>query len=324
MRKTIKDKEQNDYVIFMTMYVIGHKSPDTDSICASIAYADLKRQLGEEEEVKAARSGDINDETSFILERFNVEAPETLPGCDGRQIILVDHNEETQREDSIKDDEVIEILDHHKINLSTSTAIRVVTEPLGSTCTIIADMYMYNDAELSKDMAGILLGAILSDTVIFKSPITTETDRIVAEQLATIAGIDDIEQFGIEIFKAKSSWSEYSTRDIITMDYKDFDMNGKKIGIGQVETVDPTELNDRKDDFISDMKSIAEDKDLDLIMVLITDIMKGSCLAFVVGRESDAIEKAFGKPVEYDQIYLEGVLSRKKQVVPPLEKVFSE
>ncbi len=307
-------------VIIMTIYITGHKNPDTDSICAAITYANLKKKTGKTENIIPARTGDINDETRFILKKFKTKPPQLLKDAEGKKVILVDHTEPKQRPENMDKGEIVEVLDHHNINFVQATPIPFHIEPVGSTCTIIADMYFKNSIELKKEIAGLLLAAIISDTVIFKSPITTEKDIGMAQKLAPIADIEDTEAFGIEIFNAKSGWDEKTIQEIISTDYKEYDLGGKKIGIAQVETVDTTQLKQRKQEFLKVMDSMREQRDLDTILVLLTDIIKEDCIAFIRGNSTENIAKTFKKEIKDNQMYLPGVLSRKKQIVPPLEK----
>ena len=307
----------------MTTYIIGHKNPDTDSICAAISYADLKNTTGKTEEFKPARSGNINDETRFILNRFNAEDPILLDDATGKKVILVDHSEPKQRPENMDKGEIVEVLDHHNINFQQATPIIFHAEPAGSTCTIIAKMYFEKNLDVPKTIAGLLLGAIVSDTVIFKSPITTEEDKEIAKKLSAITKIDDLDQFGIDMFNAKSGWATKTAEDIITTDYKEYELGGKKIGIAQVETVDASELEPRKQEFLKTMKKIKEETDLETIMVLLTDIIKESCVTYILSDSADLIEKTFEKKIKDNEMYLPGVLSRKKQIVPPLEKALS-
>ncbi|MCK5043351.1 MAG: manganese-dependent inorganic pyrophosphatase, partial [Candidatus Aenigmarchaeota archaeon] len=266
----------------MTIYIVGHKNPDTDSICAAIAYADLKKKTGETEDIIPARSGDINDETRFILDKFGAEDPALLKDASGKKVILVDHSEPKQRPENMDKGEIVEVLDHHNINFTQATPILFHAEPAGSTSTIIARMYFEKDIKIPKNIAGILLGAIISDTVIFKSPITTQEDKDIAEKLKQIAGIDNLKKFGIDMFNAKSGWSEKTAEQIIKTDYKEYELGGKKIGIAQVETVDASELEPRKAEFLDIMKKIKEKSSLDTIMVLLTDVIKEGCLTFIL------------------------------------------
>ncbi|MBW6462491.1 MAG: manganese-dependent inorganic pyrophosphatase [DPANN group archaeon] len=307
----------------MTTYIIGHKNPDTDSICAAISYADLKNTIVTTKEFQPARSGNINDETRFILNKFNAKDPILLDDATGKKVILVDHSEPKQRPENIDKGEIVEVIDHHNINFQQATPIIFHSEPAGSTCTIIAKMYFEKNINIPKTIAGLLLGAIISDTVIFKSPITTEEDKEIANKLKPIADINDLNKFGIDMFNAKSGWNKKTAKDIITTDYKEYELGGKKIGIAQVETVDASELEPRKQEFLKEMKTIKDKSKLDTIIVLLTDIIKEGCIAYILSDCTDMIEKTFEKKIKYNEMYLPGILSRKKQIVPPLEKALS-
>jgi len=301
------------------IYIIGHKSPDTDSICSAIAYAHFLNELSQN--VIAARSGDINPETEFVLNYFNVSIPELLTDAGGKKLILVDHNEPMQGPDNIENAEILEVVDHHKIAFKYSEPIYFHTEPVGCTATIIAWEYVDCDIEIPKEIAGLLLSAILSDTVVFKSPTTTEDDIETAEMLAEIAGIEDIKKFGIEVKRAKASLAGMDSESIIYSDFKDFDFSKKKVGIGQIEIVDMNEVSGRKNELINKLKEIAKNKNYNLIVLMSTDIInEGSEL--LVSGETEYIKKAFDRAVENNSIYLEGVMSRKKDVVPVLENAF--
>ena len=301
------------------IYVIGHKNPDTDSICSAIAYARLKNKLGEGE-FKPARCGAVNPETKFVLEKFGVEEPELLENASGKELILVDHNEFSQAVDGIENAKIVEVVDHHKVNFNYSEPIYFLVKPLGSTATIIAEKYFEAGIEIDKEIAGILLGAILSDTVVFKSPTTTEKDKEIAKKLAAIAGIDDIEKFGIEVKKAKSNLEGMSEEEIIKGDFKIYEFAGKKVGIGQVEIVDYDQVKGREDKIISEMEKMIGEG-FDLIVLMVTNIMDESSLLLVVGNVAK-VEEAFGKKVENNRILLPGVMSRKKQVVPKIEEAY--
>jgi len=303
------------------IYIIGHKSPDTDSICSAIAYSHFLCELGEN--ALASRSGDMNPETEFVLNYFKVSPPELLTDAGGKKLILVDHNEAAQSPDNIENAEILEVIDHHKIAFKHAEPIYFRTEPVGCTATIIAWEYADYDIEMPSEIAGILLSAILSDTVVFKSPTTTEDDVKTAEMLAGIANIEDIEKFGIEIKKAKSILSGIDAESIIYSDFKDFDFSGKKVGIGQVEVVDMKEVYERKNELINKLNEIKGGKNYNLILLMATDIMSGGSELLCSG-ETEYIAKAFGKEVKNNSVYIEGMMSRKKDVVPALEKAFKK
>jgi manganese-dependent inorganic pyrophosphatase len=302
------------------VYVIGHKSPDTDSVCAAISYANFKRLTGENASAIAARAGEINPETEFVLKHFGVEAPKQLDNAAGKKLILVDHNEFGQMVDGADKAEIIEVLDHHRIEFKLANPILFHTEPVGSTSTLIAEKYFERGIKLDKKMAGILLAAILSDTVVFKSPTSTERDKKVAEKLAKMVGVDPL-KFGVEVKKAKASLAGKSARDIIYSDFKDYNFGGKKVGVGQVEIVDIEEARSRKKDILGEMERMVKQEGYDMIFMMLTDIIQEGTELLVAGdKEGTVTKKAFNAVLKDNSVYIKGMMSRKKQVIPPLEK----
>ena len=304
------------------IYVVGHKNPDTDSICSAIAYAELKKKLGVN--AVAARQGEPNPETKFVLERFGVEAPELLTDGTGKKVILVDHSEIGQSLDNLDQAEIVEIIDHHKVgDVTTPNPIFFLAMPVGCTATVVKTLYDYFGIEIPKDIAGIMLASILSDTVIFKSATTTDKDKKAAEELAKIAGVENMEALGMEMFKVKSDIAGKPPRELLLRDFKDFDMSGNKVGIGQIEVVDLSLLDEVKDSLYEEMKKVKEEGGYHSVFMMLTDIIKEGTELLVVSDDTSVVERAFGKAVEGRSVWLDGVMSRKKQVVPPLEKAFS-
>lgn len=302
------------------VYVIGHKSPDTDSICAAIAYANLKRVTKENPNVIPARAGEINPETEFVLKNFGVETPKNLDNAAGKKLILVDHNEFGQMVNGADKAEIIEVLDHHRIEFKLANPIIFHTEPVGSTSTLIAEKYFERGIKLDKKIAGIMLGAILSDTVVFKSPTSTERDKKAAEKLAKIVGVDP-QKFGVEVKKAKASLAGKSARDIIQSDFKDYKFGGKKVGVGQVEIVDIEEARSRKKDILKEMEEMMKKEGYDMIFMMLTDIIQEGTELLVTGdKDGSVTKKAFNAELKDNSVYIKGMMSRKKQVIPPLEK----
>ena len=304
-----------------TIHIIGHKQPDTDSICAPIAYAEYLKQKGRN--AVAVKSGEINPETKYVLDYFKVEIPQTLTDITGKIIILLDHNEKTQSPNNIDKANIIEIIDHHKIDFKCASPIYFHNEPIGSTCSIIAKKYFDDEGvKLVPEIAGIMLAGILSDTVIFKSPTTTKEDIEIAKKLAEIAKIKNIEEFGIEIKKAKASLKGMSAEDIIFSDFKAYEFGKIKFGGGQVEVVNFNEVNKRKQELLEKIQEIAKKENYDIFILVATDIIKQDSLLLFF-EKNNYIEKAFNKRPENNTLYLEGVMSRKKQILPPLTKLFS-
>jgi len=307
------------------IYVVGHKSPDTDSVTSAIAYANLKNAMGMKTAVPAA-AGEINGETKFLLEHFKIKAPVRLTDATGKKIILVDHNEMGQAVDNLDKGEIIEIVDHHKIGgLQTGKPIFFLNEPVGATGTIIAGLYEQNKVAISKEMAGLMMSAILSDTVLFKSPTCTQQDKEAVMKLAKICGEDPM-KFGMELLKAKSDVRTKSAKDLLMNDFKKFDFNSTKAGVGQIEVMDLKDIEPKRAAILEEMKKLAAGEKLDMVVMMLTDVIKEASDLLFVGSDKAKIgfEKAFGGKIVNNSIYKEKVLSRKKQVVPPLEESFKK
>ena len=306
----------------MSTYVIGHKIPDSDSVCSPIALAYLKTKMGEE--AIPAIQGQLNPETAFILGKFGVATPEVKTSFAGESVYLVDHSDLAQSPDDLKDAKVLGIVDHHKLgDVTTSEPLECWIRPVGCTGTIVKEMFDAAGVEVPKDIAGLLLCAILSDTVIFKSPTCTPADKVAVEALAKIAGVDDVVALGVEMFNVKSAVAGTSIRDLVMRDYKDFNMGGKKVGVGQLEVVDLAIFDDIKADLLKDLSVLKAEGERHTVLLLLTDIMKEGSELLIASDDASMVEKAFSGTSADCKMWLEGVLSRKKQVVPFLEKVFA-
>ena len=297
-------------------YVIGHKNPDTDAIVSAIAYSYFLKQKGIE--AIPGRIGEINSETKFVLEHFNVEKPLLVEYSENDSYYLVDHNAREESIDGLKDEQILGVVDHHRIALRTKIPIYYHAEPIGSTSTIITKFMKKEGVEIPREIAGILLSGILSDTVIFRSVTTTEEDKKIAEELAKIADIN-IEEFGIKMKKIFADVSKLSADEIVKRDMKFFDFPKGKFAVGQVEQVD-WDIMGRKEELLKALEKIKEEG-YELVALMITNILEESTRLIFAGNES-IIEKAFGKP-ENNEIYLKGVMSRKKQIVPKVQAVMS-
>ena len=295
------------------VYVVGHKSPDTDTVVSAIVYAKIKGYT-------PVTQGAINEETAFVLDKFGVPVPGDLGSAEGKKLVLVDHNEASQAPDNLDKAEVIEIIDHHKMNFNWPEPIYIHVEPIGSTATILAKKYK-DEVAKDKAMAGLLLGALLSDTVIFKSPTTTEEDKVVAAELAKIAGIDDIEKFGIDVKKAKADISGKPIGDVVLADFKNFDFAGNKVGIGQTELVDINDVYSRASEVMDFMNDLKAKENYEMLIFVATDIIKEGSELYYVGDKAK-MEKAFNTTVGDQSVWIPGLMSRKKQVVPVIDKTF--
>ena len=302
----------------MPAYVVGHKIPDSDSIASAIALSYLKTSIGEP--TVPARLGELSPETLFLLERFGFEQPELKTSYAGEEIYIVDHSDKVQGPDDIDEATILGIIDHHKLgDITTSTPLEIWVRPVGCTNTIIKMMYDFHSVAIPKEIAGLMMGAILSDTVIFKSPTCTTADIKCVEALADIAGIEDYKAFGMEMFTVKSAVLGTPIRDLVLRDFKDFNMGGKKIGIGQLEVLDLSIFDEMKDDLQADIATLKAEGERHSVMLLLTDIMKEGSEVLVVSDDNDLTLNAYGKATTEGKVWLDGVLSRKKQVVPPLQ-----
>lgn len=300
-----------------TQYVVGHQQPDTDAICSAIAYAHLKQE--QEHDAVPVRCGEINPETRFVLDRFDVDDPAMLDDASGKQIVLVDHNEYSQTAPGMEDAEVVEIIDHHRVgDVETGQPIHCRIEPIGSTSTLVTKLYRENDVDIPEHIAGLMLSGLLSDTVVLRSPTTTSTDERIAQDLADIIGVD-VEEYGRELLQQKSKLGEKTPREMVTGDFKEYDMGERTVGIGQVETVTPEQVLEQKEAVIAAMQELREERGYEFLTLLVTDLLAEDTEAFFVGNHRDTFEQALDTTVEDAQASLPGVMSRKKQVVPPLE-----
>ena len=302
----------------MSILVFGHKNPDTDTICSAIAYAELKNKLGKD--VKAVRLGEVNEEIKYALNYFKVEKPELVENVAGKEIILVDHNERTQTADGFEEAKVLELIDHHRIsNFNVDEPLYARVEPVGCTATIILKLFKENGLAPSKETAGLMLSAIISDTLLFKSPTCTQCDAKAGKELAEIAGVD-LKEYGLEMLKAGTALGDKSEAELLNMDMKIFEIDGEKIGVAQVNTVNEVEVLERKEKLLAEIDNIIAKEGLKFFMLAITNILTNDSTALVSGNGNDVIEKAFGEKVDSNLVTLKGVVSRKKQIIPPLTK----
>ena len=306
----------------MSILVFGHKNPDTDTICSAIAYAELKGKLGKD--VKAVRLGEVNEETKFVLDYFKVEKPELIESVSGKEIMLVDHNERTQTADGFEEAKVLELVDHHRIsNFNVDEPLYVRMEPVGCTATIILKLFKENNLLPSPTTAGLMLSAIVSDTLLFKSPTCTECDVKAGKELAEIAGVN-VEEYGLEMLKAGTALGGKSESELINMDMKIFEVDGSKIGVAQVNTVNEAELLERKEKLLAEINNIINKEGLKFFIFAITNILSNDSIGIVAGDGNAVIEKAFNEKIDNNLIALKGVVSRKKQIIPPLTKAIQE
>jgi manganese-dependent inorganic pyrophosphatase len=305
------------------IHVIGHKNPDTDSICSAIGYAYLRNALGDTE-VRPARAGELNPETRYVLQRFSLPIPERLTSATGRRIILVDHNEVAQALDDIRHATVLEIWEHHRIgDLQIPNPITFHCEPVGATATLIAEQFFLHEIPMPPAIAGALLAAILSDTLVLASPTCSPKDRRMVPRLAALAGVDPA-AFGAELMNARGDTASRSARDLIEADFKAFNFNGHRVGIAQIEVPDAQPLVARRHELLEIMRRVKDEQNLRQVILIGTDISRKGSYLWAVGELINVVEHAFDCQFSEDGTFLDGCMSRKKQIVPPLEKAFAE
>ena len=306
----------------MALYTCGHIIPDSDSVCSAISLAYLLNKIGRA--ATPARQGELNPETKFILDKFGFEAPIIKTSFAGDELFITDYSDLAQAPQDMDKTTVVGIVDHHKLgDITTSTPLECWIRPVGCTNTIVKEMYDYHKVEIPKNIASIMLCAILSDTVIFKSPTCTALDIQVVRELAKIAGIEDFGALGMEMFKVKSEVEGTPIRELVMRDYKNFDMHGYKVGVGQLEVVDGSVFDKIKDELMEDIKKVKDEQNLHTVALLLTDIMKEGSEVLVVSNDTSIFEKAFNCKLEDGKVWLDGCLSRKKQIIPFLEPAFA-
>lgn len=298
--------------------IFGHKNPDTDTITSALVYADLKTKIGLD--VEPVRLGDVNGETQYALDYFNVDAPRLVEKVSDETdtVILVDHNERQQSAEDIEEVRVLEVIDHHRIaNFETADPLYYRAEPVGCTATILNKIYKEKGVEVTKEMAGLMLSAIISDSLLFKSPTCTDEDVAAANELAEIAGVD-AEVYGLEMLKAGANMSTKSVAELVTLDAKEFSMGNAKVEVAQINVVDVNDVFGRQAEVEAAMETLIKEKGLDLFLLVVTDILENDSTALALGSKAAEVEKAFNVTLQNNTALLKGVVSRKKQIVPVL------
>ena len=305
----------------MATYIFGHTTPDSDSIVGAISLSYLKNQLGED--TLPSRQGELNPESRWILEKFGYEAPLLKTSYANEDVYLIDFSDLAQAPKDILEANILGIVDHHKLgDITTSTPLECWIRPIGCSNTIVKQMFDYYNIAIPKALAGMMICAILSDTVIFKSPTCTKEDTKACKELAQIAGIENYKELGVEMFIVKSDVLNATPRQLIERDFKDFNMNEYKVGVGQLEVVDLSVFDEMKEDLKAEMQTMKEEGGRAAMLLLLTDIMKMGSQLLVIADEPQRVEAAFDVTLVENEAWLEGVLSRKKQIIPFLEKQF--
>ena len=305
----------------MTVQVFGHKSPDTDSTGSPIVWA---WYLNEIKGIYAAPKllGEPNTEAAFVLKRWNLDKPEIISGVDaGTPVVIVDTNNPAELPANINDADIQAIIDHHKLvgGLETKGPIDITVRPLACTATIMVDLMGDDAAKMPEAIKGAALSCILSDTLEFRSPTTTDHDRAVAEKLAAELGID-IPSYASELFEAKSDVSAFSDAELLRMDSKEYTVDGKEFRVSVLETTAPKLVLDRKDSLMASMVDVAAEDGADQVLLFVVDILNEEATLLVPNDLVKTVaEKSFGATVTGDTVVLPGIMSRKKQIIPNLK-----
>jgi manganese-dependent inorganic pyrophosphatase len=307
----------------MTICVVGHSNPDTDSVTAAIALAALLKAQGQDAKACMQTTIDkLNPESKMVLERFGLAVPEELKDAGGKKVALVDFSDISQAPANITSAEVVTIVDHHKIgDVTTNNPILFRNEPVGCTGTVLNKMFKDAGVVIPKNVAGGMLAAVLSDTVNFKSPTCTEDDKKAVADLKKVAGVEDTEELFMAMLKAKSSVDGVPAKDLLFRDYKDFDMKGHKVGVGQLELATLDQVASIRGDLLNAMKAVkAEGRHS--VLLMLTDVVKEGTDLVVISDDAALIEKAFNSKLDGTSMWVDGMMSRKKQTIPNLQKAF--
>ena len=303
--------------------VFGHQNPDTDAIGSSYAFAELSRLRGLDAEVVAL--GEVNEETAFALDYFGVTAPRVVTSAKSEgvdTVILTDHNEFQQSISDIQELNIYGVVDHHRVaNFETANPLFMRVEPVGSASSIVYRMFKENNLEVPKEIAGLMLSGLISDTLLLKSPTTHMTDPKLAEELAELAGVN-LEEYGMALLKAGTNLSSKTEEELIDIDAKTFELNGNAVRVAQVNTVDINEVLERQDAIEAAIKTAIATEGYSDFVLMITDIVNSNSEILAIGSNMDKVEAAFKFTLENNHAFLAGAVSRKKQVVPQLTESF--
>lgn len=299
------------------MLYIGHKNPDTDSICAALAAAEL---FGGEAGMTAP---ELAPEAAFVIQKFRFTAPRYVENLAGKEVVLLDFNQKSQGQSGIETANIQGIIDHHATGADiafSAQPILIRIEPIGSTCSVITKMAEEMDLEISSKLAGLLLAGIVSDTLALRSPTTTDDDRDIVQYLQELSAVKDITELLKEMLKAKSDLSKKNAVEILNLDYKIFEYK-QKVGIGVAETATPEDLVARKDELLAGLKKMKEKDGLQYIYFVIVDVLNEHSEMLILGEDELSLaKKAFNGKVENDFMDLGNRISRKKQIAPTIQE----
>ncbi len=307
----------------MAISVVGHANPDTDSVTSAIALAALLNAQGKEAKAcMQIAAKDLNPESTTVLKRFGLTAPELLTDAAGKEIALVDFSDIAQGPANLTAATLVAVVDHHKIgDITTNNPILFRAEPVGCTGTVLNKMFKEAGIAIPKNIAGGMLAAILSDTVNFKSPTCTDDDKAAVKDLKAVAGVGNTDELFMEMLKAKSAVAGIPAKDLLFRDYKDFDMKGSKVGVGQLELATLDQVAEVRAELVKAMGVVKADGRHSVLLML-TDVVKEGTELVVLSDDPALIEKAFNTKLAGNSMWIPGMMSRKKQTIPNLQKAF--
>ncbi|HGA1036354.1 TPA: manganese-dependent inorganic pyrophosphatase [Streptococcus agalactiae] len=305
--------------------VFGHQNPDSDAIGSSVAFAYLAKEAWGLD-TEAVALGTPNEETAYVLDYFGVQAPRIVESAKAEgveTVILTDHNEFQQSISDIKDVTVYGVVDHHRVaNFETANPLYMRLEPVGSASSIVYRMFKENGVSVPKELAGLLLSGLISDTLLLKSPTTHASDIPVAKELAELAGVN-LEEYGLEMLKAGTNLSSKTAAELIDIDAKTFELNGEAVRVAQVNTVDINDILARQEEIeVAIQEAIVTEGYSDFVL-MITDIVNSNSEILALGSNMAKVEAAFEFTLENNHAFLAGAVSRKKQVVPQLTESYN-
>ena len=304
----------------MSIKIFGHRSPDTDATASALVWEWYLNSKGKN--AKAYVLGTPNTEALFVLDYWGFSVPEILESVSADDTtVIVDTNNPAELFDNINQTNIVQIIDHHKLvgGIETAAPIDICIKPLASSASVMYSMLSKDELEaMPKEVKGLMLSCILSDTLEFRSPTTTDFDKTIAQSLAADLGLN-INDYATKMFEAKSDVSAFSDVELIKMDSKKYEVNSKKYRISVLETTAPNIVLERKDSIFESMESVKTEEELDEVLLFVIDILKEEATLFVPNEAVKSVAKtSFGKEANDDLVVLPGIVSRKKQIIPAL------
>ncbi len=303
------------------IYIVGHTKPDLDAIASAVGFQKYKEGIGQPN-YHAICCDRVNAQTGWVFKEYNTQLPEYIPDISGMNVVLVDHTFSESRAKGWEKANILEVIDHHDVKLEDIIPQKITIRPCGSTSSLVTQKIFGSNVLISKDISMILLSAILDDTLGFKSPTTIKLDRDMANKLNEICEIEDLWEYALILFQKKDIWNTLSPREIIEEDMRNIEINGNWFSISQVETLNNREL--KKEEILNDLIHLNEINPLNLRIVMLTDLIKGNCILLVVGKDIPLLEKVLNTKVIDNTLFLPNEVSRKKQILPILQKIYSK